>query len=139
MVKTENSGRNGGGQELTTRQVSVLPALASTRTITEAAQRSGVGRTTIHRWLQNPVFVAELAMWQQDVVERARLKLANHMVHAVDVLGELLDSENDSIRRQAARDILGLVLDLEKHFEVVQRIEKVEEAVALAEAVGVIK
>jgi hypothetical protein len=78
-------------------------------------------------------------MWQQEVVERARLKLANHMVHAVDVLGELLDSQNDGIRRQAARDILGLVLDLEKHFEVIQRVEKVEEAVALAEAVGVIK
>jgi hypothetical protein len=34
---------------------------------------------------------------------------------------------------------LTLVLHLEKHFEVVQRIEKVEEAVRLAEAVGVIK
>jgi transposase len=139
MVTTENLRRNGGAEGLTTRQVSVLPTLAGTRTITEAAQRSGVGRTTIHRWLQNPAFVAELAMWQQEVVERARLKLTNHMMHAVDVLGELLESEQDSVRRQAARDILTLVLHLEKHFEVVQRIEKVEEAVRLAEAVGVIK
>jgi hypothetical protein len=78
-------------------------------------------------------------MWQQEIVERARLKLTNHMMQAVDVLGELLGSEQDSVRRQAARDILSLVLDLEKHFEVVKRVEKVEEAVALAEAVGVIK
>jgi hypothetical protein len=78
-------------------------------------------------------------MWQQEVVERARLKLTDHMMHAVDVLGELLDSQNDGIRRQAARDILNLALDLEKHFEVVQRIEKVEDAVGLAEAVGAIK
>ena len=139
MVTTENLRRNGGGEGLTTRQVSVLPELASARTISEAAQRSGVGLTTIHRWLQNPAFAAELAMWQQEVVESARLKLTNHMMHAVDVLGELLDSQNDGIRRQAARDILSLVLHLEKHFEVIQRIEKVEEAVVLAEAVGVIK
>jgi hypothetical protein len=78
-------------------------------------------------------------MWQQEVVERARLKLTNHTMHAVDVLGELLGSQNDGIRRQAARDILSLVLDLEKHFEVVKRVEKVEEAVRLAEAVGGIK
>ena len=62
-----------------------------------------------------------------------------HLVALKDVLGELLDSQNDGIRRQAARDILSLVLHLEKHFEVVQRIEKVEEAVGLAEALGVIK
>ena len=139
MVTTENLRRNGGAEGLTTRQVRVLPELASARTIVEAAQRSGVGRTTIHRWCQNPAFLAELAMWQQEVVERARLKLANHTMHAVDVLGELLESEQDSVRRQAARDILSLVLHLEKHFEVIQRVEKVEEAVALAEAVGVIK
>jgi len=139
MVTTENLRRNGGAEGLTTRQVSVLPELASACTVVEAARRSGVGRTTIHRWLQNPAFAAELAMWQQEVVERARLKLANHTMQAVDVLGELLGSEQDSVRRQAARDILTLVLDLEKHFEVVKRVEKVEEAVALAEAVGVIK
>ena len=81
----------------------------------------------------------ELYLYQQQVLGATRAKLASHMMRAVDVLGELLQSENDSIRRQAARDILTVVLHLEKHFEVVQRVEKVAEAVGLAEAVGVIK
>jgi hypothetical protein len=139
MVTAESVMRNGHGEKLTARQQSALPELAGARSIQEAAGRSGIGRSTIYRWLQNPAFAAELRMWQQEVMEGARLKLTNHMMHAVDVLGGLLESENESIRRQAARDILTLVLHLEKHFEVVQRVEKVEEAVGLAEAVGVIK
>jgi hypothetical protein len=60
-------------------------------------------------------------------------------MRAADVLGELLESENESIRRQAARDILTLGLQLEKHFELVQRLEQVEDALGLATTVGVVK
>jgi len=139
MTKSEISAQDGGGGKLTPRQLNALPELASSRTIEEASERTGIGRATIYRWRQNPAFAMELYLYQQQVLEATRAKLASHMMRAVDVLGELLQSENDSIRRQAARDILTVVLHLEKHFEVVQRIEKVEEAVGLAEAVGVIK
>jgi len=139
MARSEISTQDGGGGKLTPRQLNALPELASSRTVEEASERSGVGRTTFYRWLRNPAFALELQFYQQEVMEASRAKLANHMMRAVDVLGELLQSKNDSIRRQAARDILTVVLHLEKHFEVVQRIEKVEEAVRLAEAVGVIK
>jgi hypothetical protein len=139
MARSEISKQDGGGGKLTARQLTALPQVAGARTIAEAAKQSGTGRATLHRWLQHPAFALELYLYQQEVMEASRAKLANHMMRAVDVLGELLQSRNDSIRRQAARDILTVVLHLEKHFEVVQRIEKVEEAVGLAEAVGVIK
>ena len=139
MTKSEISTQDGGGGKLTSRQLNALPELASSRTIEEASERTGIGRATIYRWRANPAFAMELYLYQQQVLEATRAKLASHMMRAVDVLGELLQSENDSIRRQAARDILTVVLHLEKHFEVVQRVEKVEEAVKLAETVGVIK
>ena len=139
MARSEISTQDGGGGKLTPRQLNALPELASSRTIEEASERTGTGRATIYRWLRNPAFAMELYLYQQQVLEATRAKLASHMMRAVDVLGELLQSENDSIRRQAARDILTVVLHLEKHFEVVQRVEKVEEAVKLAETVGVIK
>jgi len=139
MTKSEISAQDGGGGKLTPRQLNALPELASSRTIEEASERTGIGRATIYRWRANPAFATELYLYQQQVLEATRAKLANHMMRAVDVLGELLDSQNDGIRRQAARDILTVVLHLEKHFEVVQRVEKVEEAVRLAETVGVIR
>ena len=138
MTVVEAPSRNGKGK-LTLQQLNALPHLVSAGSIGEAAGRSGVGRSTIYRWLQNPTFVVELRIWQQEVMEGTRLKLAKHMMRAADVLGELLESENESIRRQAARDILTLGLQLEKHFELVQRLEQVEDALGLATTVGVVK
>jgi hypothetical protein len=138
MTVVEAPSRNGEGK-LTLQQLNALPQLVSAGSIGEAARRSGVGRSTIYRWLQNPTFVVELRIWQQEVMEGTRLKLAKHMMRAADVLGELLESENESIRRQAARDILTLGLQLEKHFELVQRLEQVEDALGLATTVGVVK
>lgn len=104
-----------------------------------AAARKKALALSLYRWLQNPTFVVELRIWQQEVMEGTRLKLAKHMMRAADVLGELLESENESIQRQAARDILTLGLHLEKHFEFVQRLERVEDALGLATTVGVVK
>ena len=57
---------------LTFRQQSALPAIAMASTITQAARDSGIGKTTLHRWLQEPEFRQQLANYRQESADLAR-------------------------------------------------------------------
>lgn len=126
----------GAGTKLTPQQVKVLPYLLNTTSVEEAAKQSGKGRSTLQRWLRDPEFLRELALQQQQIIKEVRDKLTAYMMLAVDVLGELLESDNESLRRQAARDLLTIGFNAEKHFEFVRRLRELEEAVDLNTEVG---
>lgn len=127
---------NRRGAKLTPQQVNVLPYLLNTTSVEEAAKQSGKSRSTLQRWLRDPEFLRELALQQQQIIKGVRDKLTAYMMLAVDVLGELLESDNESVRRQAARDLLTMGFNAEKHFELVRRLRELEEAVDLNTEVG---
>ena len=126
----------GGSTKLTPRQVNVLPYLLNTTSVEEAVKQSGKSRSTLQRWLRDPEFLRELALQQQQIIKEVRDKLTAYMMLAVDVLGELLESDSESVRRQAARDLLTIGFNAEKHFELVRRLRELEEAVDLNTEVG---
>jgi len=113
-----------------------LPYLLNTTSVEEAAKQSGKSRSTLQRWLRDPEFLRELALQQQQIIKGVRDKLTAYMMLAVDVLGELLESDSESVRRQAARDLLTIGFNAEKHFELVRRLRELEEAVDLNTEVG---
>jgi len=127
---------NGRGGKLAPQQLSVLPYLLNTTSVEEAAKQSGKSRSTLQRWLRDPEFLRELALQQQQIIKGVRDKLTAYMMLAVDVLGELLESDSESVRRQAARDLLTIGFNAEKHFELVRRLRELEEAVDLNTEVG---
>lgn len=127
---------NRRGAKLTPQQVNVLPYLLNTTSVEEAAKQSGKSRSTLQRWLRDPEFLRELALQQQQIIKEVRDKLTAYMMLAVDVLGELLESDSESVRRQAARDLLTIGFNAEKHFELVRRLRELEEAVDLNTEVG---
>ncbi len=73
--------------------------------------RGGGKRGTIHRWLRNsPEFREELDRRREEVVESALSSFKSYVLKAVATLGELLDSEDEKVRRAASKDILAHVL-----------------------------
>jgi hypothetical protein len=89
------------------KQETVALALASGRTVAEAAAEHHCGERTIRRWL------AEVDGFRQRVQElRTELfsltvgRLSELSVKAAEALGELLDSQTEGVRLQAARSIL---------------------------------
>lgn len=127
---------NRRGAKLTPQQVNVLPYLLNATSVEEVAKQSGKSRSTLQRWLRNPEFLRELALQQQQIIKEVRDRLTAYMMLAVDVLGELLESDSESVRRQAARDLLTIGFNAEKHFELVRRLRELEEAVDLNTEVG---
>lgn len=96
--------------ELTGQQELALIALVGGANISQAAERAGVARETVSGWINhNDVFVADLEarrleLWRHNL-SRLRLLLAE----AVEALSELMRSDNEAIRLQAARTVVQAV------------------------------
>lgn len=95
----------------TAKQDAVALALASGQSVRQAALTCKVGERTIHRWQATlPAFAARVRHLRSSLFEEALGKLAAAQVKAASVLTDLLDSENENIRRQTSRDLCSLGL-----------------------------
>ena len=125
MKHTETENEN-----LTERQEKVIPFLVSCPSIDAAAKESGVGRSTIHKWITENQAFRDAVRRGRDMVARAAFDaIRNHIDKAVATLAELLDSENDNVRRRAARDILDMSVKIAEVHEIEERLDSIEEAI----------
>src|SRR6476469_4636872 len=93
--------------ELSIQQETALHALMSGATQAEAADRAGVARETVWRWMQDDaVFLAALNRIRTGLAEATidRLRLARF--EAIDVLVQLLKSDDPRLRLVAAQTVL---------------------------------
>jgi hypothetical protein len=111
------------------RQIKAINYLLSGETITDTAQLVGVGRRTLHRWLDDPVFKAELTAKEAEILETVTRKLLRLAGDAVDTLGEVMNNANKpgaNWRRLAAVSILELVLRLREITVIEERLARLE-------------
>lgn len=94
------------GSELNFRQKKIMSYLLSCRTVKEASQKAGVRLATVFKWLKDPNFKAELDRLREKVISDVVDRLKVHCMKATDVLVDLMESENETIRRGSANDIL---------------------------------
>ena len=111
---------------LTARQEKLLSTLVGNPNIQAAAKAAGVGRSTAHRWLQEPVFRAELTRQRNALMEETLGSLKSHTAKATEQLIQLLDSKNEWIRRQTCKDILGYAFKIREIENVEERLEAIE-------------
>ena len=103
--------------ELSDRQLAVLPYLVSSPSVSEAARRADVHRSTLHQWMNDPEFRQELESARQDAADLARSELRGLMLKATTVLAESLEDPSPVIRLRASRYAIDLGLtafDLEQ-------------------------
>ena len=89
------------------RREAALQALCECPTLTEAAKRAGIGRTTLWSYLRDREFCEALqAMREQAILERAAT-LAEVRQQAIDTLAEVMGADvPPQVRVNAAKVIL---------------------------------
>ncbi len=79
------------GYALSHPQRRALELLTRGRSIRSAASEAGVGRTTLYRWLRDdPQFIAAYNLWNDELIESARARLASLINAAVDTMGRAI-------------------------------------------------
>ena len=108
FLGSSESGPGSAGQDsniapLTARQLSALPYLASYPSVRQAAKVSGIGKSTLYRWLEDDHFREELIRLREETAEFARHEAKGLMLRAVDVFRESMNSADPNLRLKAAR------------------------------------
>lgn len=115
-------------QNLSAKQLSAIPILIEEPSISRAAERIGLGRTQIHEWLKDPNFKEELETQRKLCIDEAIGVLKSNMTKAAGVLAGLLDSENETIQRGVANDILDKAMKFIEIQEFEERLTRLEGA-----------
>ena len=92
--------------ELSEKQLIAIPHLVSSKSISEAAELAGVGRTTIYRWLNDPTFRAAYEEQRDAVAKYARSGMRSLMLKALSIQAERLESDDPKERARAAQAIM---------------------------------
>ena len=111
---------------LTARQHKLLRVLVDNPNIQTAARAAGVGRTTAHRWLNEPLFLQELTRHRHAAVTEAMASLQSRTARAAEELTKLLDSPSEWLRRQICMDILNCSQKTLVADQIFQRLDALE-------------
>ena len=101
-----------GSVALSPRQHKALRALLSENTVAKAAVASGVGESTIYKWLTDPLFRAALAQAEGEAVAAAGRRLAALAESALDTVADVMADPTTPapVRVRAAEVILSNLL-----------------------------
>ena len=113
---------------LTLRQQSALPIIAASPTVAQAARVSGIGESTLRRWLDEDGFRDELTRLRQESADLARQELQGLMLRRVSVLNEALDHPDQAIRLRAARYALSFAARIREAETIRKDIQTLEDA-----------
>lgn len=89
------------------KRARALAALMTAGTVKSAAAMSGVSERTLHRWLRDPEFAAQLAHVEAELVDAAARRLLSLTEDAIRSLAQLsAGAEDDGVRLRTAVAIL---------------------------------
>ncbi len=106
-------------------------AVLDNRSIEEACRKAGISRTLYYRWLRDdPCFAGALRSRRDAAGAEALERLHGGLSIAVDVLVDLLASENEWVRRVAANDVISRFLKAKELGDLEERLGRLESAMA---------
>src|SRR3712207_8134059 len=113
---------------LTPKQEKAVACLLATATITDAAQRAGVGETTLYRWLKEPDFAAAYRDARREAVGQAIARLQHLSSAAAFVLANTMADRSTpaSVKVRVASKILHLSLRAVELEDLDERITTLE-------------
>jgi len=118
---------DGIKEQLSDKQLRVIPHLLAAPSIEEGCKSAKVGKATVYEWLKNEAFRDELRRHREEIVQAALEGLKSNVSKATEALVGLLESENESIRHRAARDVIEFVVKTTENESLEERIEALEE------------
>jgi len=113
------------------KKLKAIEALIACDTIDEACTVSGVTRSTMYRYLKEPLFEKELKRAKRQLINRAVLRLQQSCRDAAIALAEICRDKEapPSARVAAAREILASSLKAIEIEELEVRIEQLEQKI----------
>ena len=104
------TGGESDNSDLTFRQQASLPVIAFSPTIAQAARASGIGESTLCRWLSDPAFSQQIDRMRHDTAQLARQELLGLMPLCASVFADAMQSPDPSLRLRAARYPLSFII-----------------------------
>jgi len=114
-------------ENLTTKQLRAIPFILMASSIEEAAKQAKVTRDTINRWMRKKHFKKVIEAKRQELFDAGLNRLKASTDKAALTMIELLDSEDESTKRLAAKDILSFSLKALEVQNLEERIERIED------------
>jgi len=114
---------------LSEKKIIAIQELMRSRTCAEAARAAGVSRVTIYQWLKDDLFNAELDKQKNELIKRSSRKLAGALDQAVDVLIDLLEAKDQTVRRLSAGNLIDFCLKFSDITDIEKRIKALEETI----------
>ena len=111
------------------RQQSALPIIAATPTLAQAARSSGIGESTLYRWLQDDRFRDELTRLRQEASDLAKKELQGATLRSVSTFAEALEHPDMAIRLRSARCAMSFATQISEVGQLRADLQGVEEAI----------
>jgi len=118
--------------ELKPNQQRALTAIMESATLGAAAQAAGLNERTLYRYLQDPVFRAELSRREGLIMDLVTRRLLQMSSKALDALEDVLDApfhRGAGNMRLAAKTVIDSLLKIREMVTTEQRLADLEAAV----------
>jgi len=119
-----------GRTKLTERQLKAIPHIVSSPTYTEGRKKAKINKTTLYKWLKDPVFKAELDHQRDEVAAEAFGILSQGLTKAVETLVNLLDNKDNRLKRLAAKDVIDFIIRHKENEDLDNRLKEIEKRLA---------
>ena len=115
-------------KRLTGKQTKALDALLDGANVQTAAERAGVNRKTLGRWLQEPDFWRAYQLHSNDALQLASRRLTNKLDGAVELLGDVMEDDEApaGVRLRAAQLVVDGALRLLESADFAERLAALE-------------
>lgn len=115
--------------ELTPPQLKAVAALVYCASIEEAAREAGASRSSLHRWLHEPAFAAELRKARAAMFDEALAELQDATREGVRELRLLIKSKHEGVRLRASALVLAAGMKARESIELAERVRVLEEII----------
>lgn len=116
-------------EKLTSKEIQLVNALLTSKTIREVSEKTGLSEATIYRYLKKEKIVNELEKSKRELTNntlRYFITLGNKALNNIE---ELMNSKYERIRLEASKYVLNMIVKIKELQELEDRINRLEQIV----------
>ncbi len=116
-------------EKLTSKEIQLVNALLTSKTIREVSEKTGLSEATIYRYLKKEKIVNELEKSKRELTNntlRYFITLGNKALNNIE---ELMNSKYERIRLETSKYVLDMIVKIKELQELEDRINRLEQIV----------
>jgi hypothetical protein len=113
-------------KKFSAKQLIMLETLTLLPDVQTAAKQTGIGKSTIYKWLRQEDFKARLVEKRTEILDDSVDQIKSYCRKALQRIAGLMDSENESVVMKASTYLLDKALEVKQTQEFEERILMLE-------------